>query len=639
MATAATQEPTPVVVPAIGNSFSHGVASMSSVFPHQIYFSHKTCKSSASAHASHFATVDSLESRLEEDDAYRFLDNAPPLLLQCTPVQKIGAGLANLGNTCFLNSVLQCLTYTPPLAAYLMDGLHSVSCKVKGFCAMCSLETHVKEVLSSNRRVISPSCFVKNLRSISRSFQMWRQEDAHEYMRYLIEALQKCSSTECPGGRSLIESVFGGRLRSQVKCTRCSHCSNKYDPFLDLSLEVARADSFQKALAHFTAIEVLDGDNKYHCCKCDMKVRALKQFTIDKAPPILTVQLKRFSSVGSYGGKIDKKIHFERELDLKPFVNECEDEDLSYSLYAVLVHSGWSIHSGHYYCFVRTAKDTWHVMDDSQVSQVSESTVLAQKAYILFYVRNVRSINSPVAEQIQRELDGTGISSETTNHSEEISIGHVTSQKYILPHTDDVNSADRSSATAEHVSASELHDEQKDCIPEGVPEPVCTSEISEVDENETFSTSGSMEKSSKMVEDLDAIVTRGLCENSWYKSVQAINTSLRCMNVSVESEVEEPVCSRHTDDVELRTCEGDPCTSCDNQGDMHDCPCNSDTDSGVGSDETSTPMFNCQRLHSVFNVMAPILRTSRMEAASHHAFSILCICAKYCFWSCFWSPL
>ena len=47
-----------------------------------------------------------------------------------------------------------------------------------------------------------------------------------------------------------------------------------------------------------------------------------------------------------------------------------QDGNLKYSLYAVLVHSGWSTHSGHYYCFVRTATDMWHVLDDSRVLNV-----------------------------------------------------------------------------------------------------------------------------------------------------------------------------------------------------------------------------------------------------------------------------
>lgn len=40
-----------------------------------------------------------------------------------------GAGLINMGNTCYLNSVLQCLTYTEPLAAYLQSGRHRNSCE------------------------------------------------------------------------------------------------------------------------------------------------------------------------------------------------------------------------------------------------------------------------------------------------------------------------------------------------------------------------------------------------------------------------------------------------------------------------------------------------------------------------------
>jgi ubiquitin carboxyl-terminal hydrolase 36/42 len=104
-------------------------------------------------------------------------------------------------------------------------------------------------------------------------------------------------------------------------CTICSTCSNTYDPLLDISLVIVRADSLTKALNRFTAVEALEGDNKYHCGNCRKKVRALKQFTIDKSPNILTVQFKRFSGTGSSGGKIDKKIEFGRTLDMKPYIS------------------------------------------------------------------------------------------------------------------------------------------------------------------------------------------------------------------------------------------------------------------------------------------------------------------------------
>lgn len=55
----------------------------------------------------------------------------PPewLNLKWTQVHRIGAGLQNMGNTCFLNSALQCLTYTPPFANYMLTREHSKTCK------------------------------------------------------------------------------------------------------------------------------------------------------------------------------------------------------------------------------------------------------------------------------------------------------------------------------------------------------------------------------------------------------------------------------------------------------------------------------------------------------------------------------
>nr|XP_009763328.1 PREDICTED: ubiquitin carboxyl-terminal hydrolase 23 isoform X2 [Nicotiana sylvestris] len=313
-------------------------------------------------------------------------------------IMRIGAGLQNLGNTCFLNSVLQCLTYTEPLAAYLESGKHQNSCRMAGFCALCAIQKHVSRALQATGKILAPKDLVSNLRCISRNFRNARQEDAHEYMVNLLESMHKCClpsgvPSESPSAydKSLVHKIFGGRLRSQVQCMQCNFCSDKFDPFLDLSLEILKADSLQRALQHFTARELLDGGQRqYQCQQCKQKVKATKRLTIDKAPHVLTIHLKRFGSHVP-GQKIDKKIHYGPTLDLKHFVSDTYGGESKYTLYGVLVHAGWSTHSGHYYCFVRTSSGNWYSLDDNQVVQVSERKVLEQKAYMLFYVRDRKS--------------------------------------------------------------------------------------------------------------------------------------------------------------------------------------------------------------------------------------------------------
>ena len=77
--------------------------------------------------------------------------------------------------------------------------------------------------------------------------------------------------------------------------------------FLDLSLEINKASSVLKALQRFTSSEYLDGANKYICPKQKQKVRAAKCMTIDQAPAVLVVQLKRFE-FSMFGHKINKQV-------------------------------------------------------------------------------------------------------------------------------------------------------------------------------------------------------------------------------------------------------------------------------------------------------------------------------------------
>lgn len=59
----------------------------------------------------------------------KVLYNSESLHMKWSNPHPIGSGLCNLGNTCFLNSVLQCLTYTPPLYNYLLSNHHKTNCK------------------------------------------------------------------------------------------------------------------------------------------------------------------------------------------------------------------------------------------------------------------------------------------------------------------------------------------------------------------------------------------------------------------------------------------------------------------------------------------------------------------------------
>jgi len=192
-------------------------------------------------------------------------------LLNWQDVKKIGAGLYNLGNTCFLNSALQCLSYTPPLANYVLQKGHTKSCRTVGFCLFCALEKQIAQCLNSNG-AISPKNIVGNLKSIAKHFKLGRQEDSHEFIRYLIDGIQKSCleglDKKLLGPRiaetTVVHKIFGGYLQSQVKCSACGYCSNTFDPFLDLCLEI-HGSSVESSFAKFTKPEILDKENKYKC--------------------------------------------------------------------------------------------------------------------------------------------------------------------------------------------------------------------------------------------------------------------------------------------------------------------------------------------------------------------------------------
>ncbi|KAL1443520.1 hypothetical protein MTO96_007430 [Rhipicephalus appendiculatus] len=296
--------------------------------------------------------------------------------------RRIGAGLVNMGNTCFMNTVIQCLTYCPPLANYLLhQDDHCTKCKTLNFCMMCELQRHMKRALEKSGDTIKPLYIYQRLKAIAKHFQFGQQEDAHEFLRYVIDNLWKAALANYDGGVKLdpaskettvVNEIFGGYHRSQVTCMKCKEKSNTYDHFMDLILDIKNASSLETALEKFVEPELLQNDNAYKCPRCNIKVMAQKRFTVHRAPNVATFQLKRFDANRMFGGKITKHVSYPEHLELRPYMSDKHGGPVTYRLNAVLVHLGASCNSGHYFCFVH---------------QVSLGQVLNQQAYVLFYVR------------------------------------------------------------------------------------------------------------------------------------------------------------------------------------------------------------------------------------------------------------
>jgi ubiquitin C-terminal hydrolase len=301
----------------------------------------------------------------------------------------VGAGLANMGNTCFLNAILQCFTHTVTLIQGLWSCNHAIPCDKDGFCVLCAFREHIELSLAYSGRVISPAKLVDNLRYISSSFCRYEQEDAHEFLQCFLDRLESCSTHSNAKDDNFVKQGFGGRLISRLRCCNCNHLSDTYEPSIDLSLEIEDVDSLATALESFTKIEKIeDPEAKFTCENCKQQVVVEKQLKLEEVPKVAALHLKRFKNDGSFVEKIDKHLDFPLDLDLRPFSSDnSNDDEYKYDLYAIVVHTGSSSTSGHYYCFIRSAPDTWYKFDDSKVIRVREAYVLSQEAYILFYAK------------------------------------------------------------------------------------------------------------------------------------------------------------------------------------------------------------------------------------------------------------
>jgi ubiquitin carboxyl-terminal hydrolase 36/42 len=141
----------------------------------------------------------------------------------------------------------------------------------------------VKDVWENcTNSAMSPRFMVQNIRKVGRQFRPMRQEDAHEYLRQLVDCMHEeilksyniTSLSHKYAETTFICRVFGGYLRNELKCPKCQYSSLSHNIFHDLSLELAgNINSIHDAIRNFTRAEKLSYGNEWKCGKCSEKVQ------------------------------------------------------------------------------------------------------------------------------------------------------------------------------------------------------------------------------------------------------------------------------------------------------------------------------------------------------------------------------
>jgi ubiquitin carboxyl-terminal hydrolase 2/21 len=343
-------------------------------------------------------------------------------------------GLKNIGNTCFMNSILQSLFNAPVFSDYFLKGTYTkeINQKHDKGIAKCYAELLSSIRSHSGSPSYSPESTYQLKRRIEESnpmFEGYAQHDAQEFLKALLEGIHEdvnravvkpaykelkadtnvplqITSTEWYNymlGRdnSIVTDLFGGQLLSKTTCTHCGYESIAFDNYWDLSVSFTRGLSMldkcdlPRMIEHFLKEEILD--DLFNCERCKQKRKFKKCFSFWRLPKILPIHLKRFHFAKYKKEKITHNVKFPvKNLDLSEFVKESKDisvKDAKYSLFAMVNHSG-NLNAGHYTAECMNLNNKkWYNFNDSMVK---ESHIISDKdteiegdaPYILFYIKN-----------------------------------------------------------------------------------------------------------------------------------------------------------------------------------------------------------------------------------------------------------
>lgn len=334
-------------------------------------------------------------------------------------VKKINAGnkgLANLGNTCYMNSALQCLSH--------LITFHPNNEKFFNECKRANKDSLIYEWFQFQRSMwsnednntINPINLLKKFQGLCLEkdlyFSNFSQNDIDEFLTLFLDLLHQGVARKVEMSfnekvedeadkinlksnqtwkrfyekdYSYIVNNFYSQLLGITSCTDCEYYTTNHDPIQVLSLEIPKdANSLDCCLTEYMKKYQLDSDNTWKCDKCKNHVKPFKQTRLWRTSDVLFILLKRYN----HNRKIEKYLEYPLTLNLKDYnINYCSNKSNQYTLTGFAVHNG-SLNGGHYYAVCKNyLNDKWYEYNDSHVSRVSQDKCTKYSPYLFVYRR------------------------------------------------------------------------------------------------------------------------------------------------------------------------------------------------------------------------------------------------------------
>ena len=354
-------------------------------------------------------------------------------------------GLANLGNTCFINACIQCLSHTYELNDFLSkeDGEYKKHLNNKPESVLLVEWDDLRKLMWSQNCVISPGRFINTIQRIAKItnrdlFTGWSQNDLPEFLLFLFDSFHSALTREVimdikgniktkkdEMGKACYEmmktqytkdyseflNIFFGIhvsvLTSVVEKDKqltgsgedLNYLSLRPEPYMLIHLPIPSKEEVNirntdKNVTLFDCFnkqcesEILEGDNAWFNEKENKKQNVNKRLLFWSLPNIMIIDIKRF--ITSMNGRSKKNQQFIdipiNNVDFSKYVEGYAKETYIYDLYAICNHHG-QIDGGHYSATIKTSNGKWYNFNDTQVTEilVNDNIISGNTPYCLFY--------------------------------------------------------------------------------------------------------------------------------------------------------------------------------------------------------------------------------------------------------------